>query len=292
MARALAEAAVAPSSIPSDGDGRLARIRAATEKIGPQREAFRQLAVVHDVDGPRIRLGLAWAATTFVFLLAGATALGIWFTAAALIASGNICRAWRKSDRRPIGPIAVFGAAAFPLAATFGPRGVGAVAAAVLVATAAWGPAAGALHQPARVQTHQPLTLAIALSVGLAAASPVLVRQIGLVEAFVLVTLVCVYDASAYLVGSGAASPWEGPAAGAAFILAVTVAVAAVFVPPFRGLSPWLFGFTAAVLAPLGPYAASALLPEPKTRAPALRRLDSLLVLGPVWAVLALLVLG
>jgi hypothetical protein len=107
-----------------------------------------------------------------------------------------------------------------------------------------------------------------------------------------MLMLVLVYDASAYLVGTGAASPWEGPAAGAAFILAITLAVAAVFVPPFRGVTPWVFGFLAAVLAPLGPYAGSALLPEPKSRAPGLRRLDSLLVLGPVWAVLALLVLG
>jgi hypothetical protein len=292
MARAFPEAAVGPAPVRQRVDGRLARVRAASDRLAPQREAFRQLAAVPDIDGPRIRLGLAWAVTTFGFLVAGAIPLAVWLTAVALIAAGNTCKAWRKSDRRPIGPIAVFGAAAFPIGATFGPRGVGAVAAAVLVATAAWEPAAGALHQPARARTHLALTLAIAMSIGLAAASPVLVRQIGLVEAIVLLTLVGVYDASAYLVGSGAASPWEGPAAGAAFILAVTLAVAAVFVPPFRGLSPWLFGFTAAVLAPLGPHAASALLPEPRSRAPALRRLDSLLVLGPVWAVLALLVLA
>jgi hypothetical protein len=289
MAKALSEAAV-PAPVTSDGEGRLARVRAAADRLAPQREAFRQLAAVPDIEGPRIRLGIAWAVATFVFVAAGAVALGVWLMLAALIAAGNTSKAWRESERRPIAPVVVFGATAFPIGATFGAAGVAAVAAAVLVVTVAWEPVAGALHQPARVQLNVPLTLAATLSIGLAAASPVLVRQVGLVEALVLLTLVGVYDASAYLVGTGAVSPWEGPAAGAAFILAVTLAVAAVFVPPFRGATPWLFGFLTAVLAPLGPYAASALLPDPKSRAPALRRLDSLLVVGPIWALLALVV--
>jgi len=256
MAEAFPEVAVTP-----EGAGRLARVRGAADRLAPQREAFRQLAAVPDIDGPRIRLGIAWALCTFAFLVAGAVPLAVWLTAAALVAAG------------------------------VGLAGVAAVAAVVLVVTVAWEPVAGALHQPARAQVSVALTLAATLSIGLAAASPVLVRHVGLVEAAVLVALVVVYDASAYLVGTGAASPWEGPAAGAAFILAVTLAVAALFVPPFRGATPWLFGFLTAVLAPLGPYAASAVLPEPSSRAPALRRLDSLLVVGPVWALVALLVL-
>ena len=286
MAEAFPEVAVTP-----EGAGRLARVRGAADRLAPQREAFRQLAAVPDIDGPRIRLGIAWALCTFAFLVAGAVPLAVWLTAAALVAAGNTCKAWRKAERRPIAPVVVFGATAFPAAAGVGLAGVAAVAAVVLVVTVAWEPVAGALHQPARAQVSVALTLAATLSIGLAAASPVLVRHVGLVEAAVLVALVVVYDASAYLVGTCAASPWEGPAAGAAFILAVTLAVAALFVPPFRGATPWLFGFLTAVLAPLGPYAASALLPEPSSRAPALRRLDSLLIVGPVWALVALLVL-
>jgi hypothetical protein len=167
-----------------------------------------------------------------------------------------------------------------------------AVLAAVVLAAVAWEPLAGALRRPARTPVSLPLTLGIALGIGLAAAAPVLVRGVGMTEAVVFVTLIGVYDASNYLVGSGAASAWEGPAAGAAFILAVTLAVAAVFVPPFRGLSPWLFGFVTALLAPVGPYAASALLPEPKAKAPGLRRLDVWIVAGPIWAVFAVLLLG
>ena len=39
-----------------------------------------------------------------------------------------------------------------------------------------------------------------------------------------------------------------------------------------------------AVLAPFGPVAGSALLGDRTAHAPALRRLDSLLILGPIWA--------
>jgi hypothetical protein len=45
------------------------------------------------------------------------------------------------------------------------------------------------------------------------------------------------------------------------------------------------------VLAPFGPLAASVILGDRDARAPALRRLDSLLLLGPVWAWLAAVLL-
>jgi hypothetical protein len=64
-----------------------------------------------------------------------------------------------------------------------------------------------------------------------------------------------------------------------------------VFVPPFSGASPWLLGLLAAALAPFGPLVGTLLLGEREARAPALRRLDSLLVLGPVWAAAALVLL-
>ena len=51
---------------------------------------------------------------------------------------------------------------------------------------------------------------------------------------------------------------------------------------PTRGTSPAL----AAVCCPVGQLVASALLPDPDSPAPALRRIDSFLVLGPLWAFL------
>ena len=128
------------------------------------------------------------------------------------------------------------------------------------------------------------LTYLIALPIGLASASPVLLRGIGLAAPFVLLAMAALYDAGAYLVGTGAASAWEGPAAGVAALVPVTIVVAVVLVPPFRGASPLLLGLVAAGLAPLGPLAGSILLGDRDARAPALRRIDSLLLLGPVWA--------
>ena len=54
-------------------------------------------------------------------------------------------------------------------------------------------------------------------------------------------------------------------------------------VPPFDGGAVFVFGGFAALLCPLGQVVASALLPRAGTPAPALRRLDSLLLLGPAW---------
>lgn len=245
------------------------------------------MRVVPDVDGPHVRLGLLWAVVTFPFALAGAVFLAPWMAINALVASGNVCRSFRRSDKPgPVAPVTVFGAALLPLAAIAGPVGV--ATAAVLVALAAV-VAARPPKQSRPVSLRA--TVLVPLLVGLAAASPVLLRADSVVPAFVLLLLVCVYDASVYVVGSGSTNAWEGPTAGAAFIAAVTLAVAAVFVPPFRGASPWLLGVLAAVLAPIGPYVASALLSEPSFKAPGLRRLDSLLVLGPLWAVVALLLL-
>jgi hypothetical protein len=52
-----------------------------------------------------------------------------------------------------------------------------------------------------------------------------------------------------------------------------------------------VFGGFAAFCCPLGQIAASAILPSADARAPALRRLDSLLLLGPAWALLVGLLL-
>jgi hypothetical protein len=114
----------------------------------------------------------------------------------------------------------------------------------------------------------------------------------GAVVALALCTFAMVYDASSYLVGAGADRPWEGIAAGLASIGAVTVAVAAILDPPFTGISPWALGIAAALLAPFGPAVATILLGDRMAWAPALRRLDTLIVLGPVWTALALMMVG
>jgi hypothetical protein len=130
-------------------------------------------------------------------------------------------------------------------------------------------------------------TAAVAVAVGLAAGAPVAARSWGLVDGLVLLTVVGMYDAAAYLVGTGASSLWEGPAAGVATIGALTLGVAAIFDPPFRGADPWVLGGLAAMLAPFGPPASSWLLGDRQARVPVLRRLDSLILVGPAWLAVA-----
>ena len=127
------------------------------------------------------------------------------------------------------------------------------------------------------------LTVLVALAVGLAAAAPVLLRGLGLAAPLALLAFAAAHDMGAYLVGTGATATWEGPVAGIAAVACVTLFVA-VLVPSFTGAGSFALGVVAGTLAPLGPLAASALLGDRSAPAPALRRLDSLLLMGPVWA--------
>lgn len=208
------------------------------------------------------------------------------FAAVAVGAAGQAARSWKGSGSAPHRPVAIVGAAACALAGGVGPYAVALVAAAVILAalTARWRVAGGS--------SDQRITLAIALVIGVGAAAPALARDaLGLVPALVLVAAVHAVDASTFIVGSGARSRWEGPAAGAASVAALSLAVAAVFVPPFRGASPWVLGALVAVLAPVGPLVASALIGRKDADVPALRRLDAYLVVAPVWTVAGRLLL-
>jgi hypothetical protein len=243
---------------------------------------------VPDAEIPHVRLGIAWAALTFALTAAGVWPLAIWLAVVALAGAGQACRSWRGGEDGPWRPVAIGGAVGLPLLATFGllGTGVGALLIAAALGARWW--------QTGRPDWRRELwrTAAIGLGVGLAAASLVVARHFGLIPGVVLLSMVGVYDASAYVVGTGAGSPWEGPASGVAAVLAVTLAVAAVFSPPFRGIAPWLLGLAVAGLAPLGPPAIERITGEAEGRTPALGRLDSLLLAGPVWVVLAALTLS
>ncbi|HEX2047560.1 MAG TPA: MoaD/ThiS family protein [Acidimicrobiales bacterium] len=238
------------------------------------------LAVVHKATRPHGRLGLAWAAVTVALTVLGPTWLAGWLAVAAFIAGAQACLVWRKRGERPISLAAAALAAGLPLAASFDTGWMTALVVAGLAVTFV-----ARLRAPTRAPSRDiALTLAVGVPVGLAAAAPVLVRHTGIAAALLLLAMVCIYDASAYLVGTGASSAWEGPAAGVAALIPVTIFAEVVLVPPFSGGEPLLLGVLAAVLAPAGPVAGSALLGDRAAHAPALRRLDSLLLVGPLWA--------
>jgi hypothetical protein len=143
-----------------------------------------------------------------------------------------------------------------------------------LVAAATFGP----LGQPDVFRR-----VVLVVGPGLAAAGLVLARSQGLAMGLVLAGMVTVFDSSAYLIGTGAPNHWEGSVAGVASIAALTLFVAAVLSPPFTGASPWLLGGAAALLAPAGPVLSRWVTGDKAAPVPALRRLDSLFLVGPVW---------
>jgi hypothetical protein len=234
-------------------------------------------------NGTTIRLGLVWAAVVVVSTAIGPRVVAVVFAVVALGAAGQCCRSWKRHSRRPFRPVAIGGAVVMTLAASAGPlattaAAVGAGATAVVAARLRAGDA----------DWDASLTAAIALIVGVAAGSVPLVRsELGLTPALVFVAMVLTAEASWFLIGTGARTQFEAPAAATAAAAAVALAAAAVFVPPFRGASPWMLAAVVAVLVPLGPRVASAVLARPTAVAPALRRIDGFALAGPVWALVA-----
>ncbi|HVF75815.1 MAG TPA: MoaD/ThiS family protein [Acidimicrobiales bacterium] len=239
-------------------------------------------AAANDVpDGPHVRLGLAWAAVTTVALTAGPVPLALWLAPTAGVAAAQVARTSRKKPQRPDIAAATAGAALVVVGSVGGPLGT----AAGLVAAAAVAFARTGKHVvPLR-------TLTVSAPVGVAAAAPVVLRTDGFAHAFVLLALLWAYDSGNYVVGTGAGNRWEGPVAGIASIFAVSLAVAVVFAPPFEGAWPWVFAALVAVTAPVGERIATRLLGDRDAHVPVLRRIDSLLVAGPLFAAASLVVL-
>ena len=242
----------------------------------------RGLTVRPEVVGPHARLGMVWAVVTAAAAVAGPGWLAAWLAPVAALAAAQAARSWRREPRRPTLGVVGLGSGALVVAAA------GGWVAAAVTAVVCVGLAFAQTQSRAGRRADALLASAIILVIGLSGAAPVLLRHEGTAPALALLALAAAYDVGAYVVGTGATGIWEGPAAGTACIGSVTLAVAAAFSPPFSGASPWLLGALAAALAPLGPLVGTALMKDRTAPAPALRRLDSLFVLGPLWGVAAL----
>ena len=254
------------------------RARAARPRRG------RRLAVVYDIEPPHVRLGIAWFTLVMVAMAMGVLALAAVYAGAAALAAYQTARCWRRrKPNRPDPYAAAAIAALLPLAATVS---TGAIGVALLVAVPVAGFRAFA-DTKAPVLATTARTLQCALWAGGAAAGVVASYRFEFWAAFALVLAVSAYETGDYLVGSGARNVFEGPIAGATAVLVVQFAVAAIGLPPFEIDNGLTFGLLAAVLAPAGQVVASLVLPAAAAPSPALRRLDSLLLLAPVWALLA-----
>lgn len=247
----------------------------------------KRLTVVYDIDGPRVRLGVLWFVLATIALVLGPIGVAVVYGTAAVAAAAQSARCWRSSRQVKARPHAL-GAAAFagaiPLAATLGPFGA---AAAVLALPVGALVLCGASKRPLpNVLLDVSYTIQVALVPGLAAASVVLLRDLRLGAAVMVVLVASAYECGDFLIGTGAPNSIEGPIAGIAAVLVVTFSFAALQIAPFDFGSAFAFGALAAVLIPAGQLFASAIIPKAWSRAPALRRLDSLLLVGPVWYVL------
>src|SRR5829696_758426 len=232
------------------------------------------LAPVYDIDGPRVRLGLAW------FLVATAA---VAYAVATGLAARQVVRSWRSVAWQA--DVAAAMAAAPVLAAVGGTTAaVAALAVATVAAVVAAGLPDGARLPGAQGRVAAAGILLVALVPALAGAGMVLTRRIDVTAALVLLLVVSAYEAADFIVGSGASNFVEGPLAGAITALVISFPMALILVPPFDRGGLALLPF----IAPAGPFGqimASALLPRPGAQASALRRIDSLLVLAPLWAV-------
>lgn len=250
------------------------------------RSAFRRrYGVVYNTQGPRLRLAVVWLLAVVASLAVTPLrpfGLATLYAVVAGAAAMQVVDAWHEVRTGGDRWVAALGASMLPVLAALGARPLGA---GLLVLVAA------ALVMAARRAVGGMSLLAEAghtvLSAGLcggAAASLVLLADYEIGAVIILLVYLMVYDSSDYVVGSGATNGVEGPLAGGLAIAAVTVLLAVTEVPPFRGVEIWNFALLAAVACPAGQLLASAMLPRANAPAPALRRLDSLLIAAPAWA--------
>jgi len=241
-----------------------------------------------DLHGPKVLAALVWAAGTIVAVLIGPIALSWWLAPVAAAAAAQATRTWnRRPQSKPLPAAAFVGAGFTVLCAAFGVAALVAGAVLAMVFTAAWATTAATRDAgDAASGVDVLLTVVCAAVPAAAAVAPVELRAHGLVAALVLVTYALTFDVAAWVMGSGSRHRWIGPLAGMICIASLSVGFGSIF-PQFHGDSAWKLGALAVVLAPIGPGAASLVLGDRRKRVPALRRLDVLVVLGPVWAIAA-----
>jgi hypothetical protein len=273
---------------PADLDPRSRRQRRQSADLAraearERRWAQQRFAVPYDTDGPRLTMGVLWFAAAIAATVAGPYPLAVLTGVVAVVASLQGVLAWRST----VGvwrPAAVLLAAAPPAAAAAaGISGLGAaVAVGALLAAASVLILEG--RADAMTLTQAEILIRCGLAPGLAAGSLVALAgiEVGLVIA--LVVLVSAYETGDFIVGSGSSNAVEGPLAGILSVLVVGSAVILVRPPGLDELGDALLAIgLVVVLAPAGQVFASALLPRGAAWAPALRRLDSYLLVAPAW---------
>ncbi|HEX5268816.1 MAG TPA: hypothetical protein VFW24_18770 [Acidimicrobiales bacterium] len=260
----------------------------------PARPALRALPRT----APRGRLGVLWLVVTGVAMAGGPWALAAWLALGSAVAVLAVTRSW-PGRTRPAPAGALVAALGAPLAAAAGTPAFAAVvcaalALAVLPRRARIGAALrAALRRRAAEPRERAAVVGIELvAAGLGAGALVLTERMSVTAAAALLALVCCYDASRYLVGTGAPAAWEGEVAGIAAVGSAALALAVLQPSPLSGGYPWLLGALVAFGGLAGrPMSNLLAAPDPDAPSPAvpgaLRRLDTLLVVAPAWLLVA-----
>lgn len=264
-------------------ESRRVSTRVRTKRTKRSQRLRRRYAVVYDIEGPHVRLGILWFLLAIAALAVGPLPAALVYGGAAALAGAQTARVWRRRRPRPNVGVAAAMAGATTVGACLGAGGsglviIGGVIAALVVAS-------GDTRSRNHVLADAGWTIQCALPVGLAAMSMVLLARLDQGSAIALLLLVSAYETGDYIVGSGAHNPYEGPAAGLAAIVVITFIVSTLPISTLTFGEAWLFGGMVGILAPMGQLFASALLPAADAPAAALRRLDSLLLAAPAFCV-------
>jgi hypothetical protein len=245
------------------------------------------LAPVYDINGPRVRYGLGWFLVALPAVVLSPLSAGLVYAVAGGFGAGQAVKAWRSASWQV--PVAAVAAATPVLAAAVWGTGValyvlGAAAVVVVVAGAAE-PSSGLEGTPGRIAAAGVMLQAVTV-VAIGCGAMVLLRGESEVAALLLFAMVCAYEVGDFVMGSGASNAVEGPLAGALAFILVGFPAVLLLLDPFDVLGVWVL-VAGAALCPVGQWMASAVLPRPDAKAPALRRVDTVLVVAPFWVLAA-----
>ncbi len=260
-------------------------------RTGPRRKRAAidrsRVAVVYEIDGPRVRLGVAWFLGAMALTIGPSPALSaLLFAVTAGLAARQLVQAWGAVSWQA-DVAAGLGSVPVLAALVGGAKGlVGACVLGVVVAVGCALAPDGARMPGGSGRAAAASILCFSLVPAVGAASFVLVRAHSATAAVVLLVVASAYEVGDFIVGSGGSTPIEGPLAGITTATLLALPLALVLVEPYDTGGVALLGFTA-LACPLGQLMASAVLPGAGAPAPALRRIDTLLLLAPLWAATA-----
>ncbi|MFV0317994.1 MAG: hypothetical protein ACK5O2_13670 [Microthrixaceae bacterium] len=241
-----------------------------------------------DTSGPKVRLGILWFLCTIAAMALGRWAVLALWGVTAVIAARQTTQAWMHTpharDLPTWAPIGSAVAAGMCVAAAGVGTSLGGAALIVVPIVLV-----GAVMSTGRKPAAAGAAVIGAVLAAVPAMSVVLITRTEVWASLFLVVAVSLYDAGYFIGAAESSSRLEGPVTGGIGLLAATFAASAFEAQPFDRATAWVAGAMMLFACPLGQMLTSAELPAPSSAVPALRRLDSYLISGPmmlaaVWA--------